>query len=283
MTTQQMPASASPLHYVLVDHENVQPTEIGLLDRPDVRVLVFIGATQGTLSSDMAMCMQKLGDRANYVRASAVGKNALDFHIAYYIGRLSMQHPGAHFHVIAKDKGYDPLLAHLKDKGITGSRVERIAALPCLTPQGGSAGVPAAPAAAKSGVATKTMVRFVVDPEPSKHAPAPAAAPKPTALQAKRAPAPDPPAVSGQSTASPLPLDESRATAQRWTKLRSGLKKMKGKRPSTMNALKKHVAAQFSGDKLAQDTLDALIAGLVKFGLLTVAVNNRLTWHDDRF
>lgn len=254
------------IHFVLVDHENVQPTDIGLLDRPDVRVFVFVGATQGKLSSELAIGMQNLGERAKYVRASAAGANALDFHIAYTIGRLAVAHPDAHFHVISKDKGYDPLLVHLKNNGIVGSRVERIAALPLLKPQAASAKTAVAPVAAtKPKVAKKPAMRFIVEPGRPKVVQPVAAAKLPV--------------VSLLS----LPLSDAKTTAQRWMKLRSGLKKMNGNRPSTMIALKKHVNAQFSGDKVGQDTVDALIAGLVKFGLLTVSANNKLIWHADKF
>jgi len=43
------------------------------------------------------------------------------------------------------------------------------------------------------------------------------------------------------------------------------------------------VGAQFNGDKVAQGTADALIAGLIKFGLLAVTSDNKLTWHADKF
>ena len=254
------------MHYVLVDHENVQPTDIGLLDRADVRVFVFVGAKQGKLSSDMAIDMQnRLGERAKYVRISAVGKNALDFHIAYTIGRLAMQHPDAHFHVIAADKGYDPLLVHLKDNGIAGSRAERIAALPLFKSQETVMKPPTAPAATKSKPAKPHAVRVIVEPELPKKAQI-AAPTRPVTLPS-----------------SSLMLVDAKTTAQRWTKLRSGLKKMDGNRPLTLAALKKHVGAQFAGDKVAQDTVDALIAGLVKFGLLVVTANNKLTWDADKF
>jgi hypothetical protein len=254
------------MHYVLVDHENVQPTDIGLLDRPDVRVFVFVGAKQGKLSSDMAIDMQnRLGERAKYVRISAVGKNALDFHIAYTIGRLAVQHPDAHFHVVAADKGYDPLLVHLKGNGIAGSRAERIAALPLFKSQAAVAKPSAGPAPAKPKPEEPPAVRIIVEPE----------LPKKAQVAAPAKPAVVPP--------SPLPLAQAKTTAQRWTKLRSGLKKMDGNRPLTLAALKKHVGAQFAGDKVGQDTVDALIAGLVKFGLLVVTANNKLTWNAEKF
>lgn len=264
------------IHYVLVDHENVQPTDIGLLDRVDVRVFVFVGAQQGKLSSDLAIGMQNLGERAKYVRAAAVGANALDFLIAFHVGKLVSQDARGFFHVISKDKGYDPLLVHLKELGISGARSETIRAMPLF--QSSGVKVPAAAIAksppastpsakSRTAVAVASRVHFIVEPDKPK---IPSVLP---AIPTK------PPVVSLLT----LPLADAKTTAERWTKLRSGLKKMDGNRPSTMSALKKHVSAQFNGDKVGQDTVDALIAGLIKFGLLTAAGNSRLTWHADKF
>jgi|JI10StandDraft_1071094.scaffolds.fasta_scaffold534916_2 hypothetical protein len=270
------PMGGPVIQYVLVDHENVQPTDIGLLDRADVRVFVFVGAQQGKLSSDLAIRMHNLGERAKYVRASAVGANALDFHIAFYIGRLATKDARGFFHVISKDKGYDPLLAHLKEQGISGARSESIKAMPLFKSPAVAARPPTAkklPPASEPSVKPKVAastpgrVRFIVEPE------APKISNLTPVIPVK------PPVVSLLS----LPLADAKTTAQRWTKLRSGLKKMEGNRPSTMAALKKHVGAQFNGDKVAQGTADALIAGLIKFGLLAVTSDNKLTWHADKF
>ena len=264
------------IHYVLVDHENVQPTDIGLLDRVDVRVFVFVGAQQGKLSSDLAIRMHALGERAKYVRASAVGANALDFHIAFYIGQLATRDARGFFHVISKDKGYDPLLAHLREQGISSARSDAIKAMslfkpPAVTfPSATRAKAPPAPAPTvkpKAAANAARRVHFIVEPEKPKISGVPSVGAAKT------------PIVSLLT----LPLADAKTTAERWTKLRSGLKKMDGNRPSTMPALKKHVSAQFNGDKVGQDTVDALIAGLIKFGLLTETSNNKLTWHADKF
>jgi hypothetical protein len=58
------------------------------------------------------------------------GSNALDFHIAYYIGVLSAQDSSAFFHIISKDTGFDPLIKHLKSKGIFAQRSLSISAIP---------------------------------------------------------------------------------------------------------------------------------------------------------
>ena len=45
------PIQSGRINYVLIDHENVQPTDLGLLDRADIRLWVFVGAGQAKLSS----------------------------------------------------------------------------------------------------------------------------------------------------------------------------------------------------------------------------------------
>ena len=62
------------------------------------------------------------------------GRNALDFHIAYYIGTLSVQDPTAGFHIISKDSGFDALIKHLAGKNIVVSRSAGIAGIPRPTP-----------------------------------------------------------------------------------------------------------------------------------------------------
>ena len=52
--------------------------------------------------------MHQLGPRSSYVRLEASGSNALDFHIAYYLGNLVISDPTAYFHIISKDTGFDP-------------------------------------------------------------------------------------------------------------------------------------------------------------------------------
>ena len=64
------------------------------------------------------------GTSTNFVGnvVSGSGKNALDFHIAYYIGELATKEPSAFFHIISRDSGFDPLVKHLKGKNIKVQR-----------------------------------------------------------------------------------------------------------------------------------------------------------------
>ena len=106
------------VNYVLIDFENVQPRNLEILRHHSFRVLVFVGANQSKVPIDLATAMQALGASAQYVKIEGSGKNALDFHIAYYIGEFAAKEPGAHFHIISRDSGFDPLIRHLKNKKI---------------------------------------------------------------------------------------------------------------------------------------------------------------------
>ena len=102
-------------NYVLIDYENVQPEAISALDQEYFKVIVFVGATQSKVTYEVAIAMQKLGNKAEYIKISGNGPNALDFHIAFYIGRISGKEPDTYFHIVSKDTGFDPLIAHLKN------------------------------------------------------------------------------------------------------------------------------------------------------------------------
>ena len=120
-------------NYVLIDYENVQPKNLSLLDREEFRIKVFLGATQVKLSRSLAVTLQQLGpEKAEYIEISGAGNDALDFHIAYYIGKIAAEEKEVFFHVISKDKGFDPLITHLKGKDIYCQRSAAIEDIPLL-------------------------------------------------------------------------------------------------------------------------------------------------------
>jgi hypothetical protein len=119
-------------NFVLVDYENVHPKDLALLPRTNVRLKIFRGPTLKKYPVELVEAVQPFGENAEYVATSKPGPNALDFHVAFYIGRLSHEHPGAFFHIISKDQGFDALLPHLKAQGIYCLRHESIAAIPLV-------------------------------------------------------------------------------------------------------------------------------------------------------
>lgn len=117
-------------HYLLIDFENVQPETLAALSPENVHVLVFVGASQTKVPLEIAASLQALGSRAEYVRIAGNGRNALDFHIAYYVGKLAATAPAACFHIVSRDTGFDPLIAHLRSSRISADRIEKIGDLP---------------------------------------------------------------------------------------------------------------------------------------------------------
>ena len=107
--------------------------EMGWLKGAAAQVFIFLGSTQKSPESEFLNEMQQLGPAAEYIKIEGSGPNALDFHIAYYIGRLAANNPGATFQIISKDKGFDPLIKHLKGQGVTCHRVAGVSASSAAT------------------------------------------------------------------------------------------------------------------------------------------------------
>ena len=123
-------------HYILIDYENVQTKSLSVLQgapNQAFRIMVFVGANQSKLPVELVSSMQGFGDKAQYVLITGSGRNALDFHIAYYLGALTERDPNGIFHVISKDTGYDQLIRHLKGKKINAARQKDLFEIPWLS------------------------------------------------------------------------------------------------------------------------------------------------------
>ena len=159
-------------NFVLVDFENVQPGNMGLLKGGPFKIKVFLGASQAKISLEMAQALQTFGDDAEYIQVVGSGKDALDFHIAYYIGKLAAENPGAAFSIISKDTGFDPLVKHLKLKHVECRRSASIADIPHIksaVPAKASSKATSKPAAPKTTAAPaqstpRQVARPTVDP-----------------------------------------------------------------------------------------------------------------------
>ena len=119
-------------NYVLIDFESVQPKSLSLVMAEHFRVYVFIGPNNAKLPREVVLSVQALGSRGLYIELEKAGPNALDFHIAYYLGKLTSNDPSGFFHIISKDTGFDPLVLHLKGKDIFAKRSESIEDMPCF-------------------------------------------------------------------------------------------------------------------------------------------------------
>jgi hypothetical protein len=119
-------------NYILIDYENVQPKSLSILNGHEFQVLVFVGANQTKIPFELASTLQILGSHAQYIKIGGSGSNALDFHIAFYVGQISEKDPNAYFHIISKDTGFDPLIKHLKEQKIFVMREKELSEIPLL-------------------------------------------------------------------------------------------------------------------------------------------------------
>ena len=119
-------------NYVLIDYENVQPKNLAMLNGHKFKVLVFVGATQARIPFELAAAVQALGSNAEYVKIDGSGPNALDFHIAFYMGQIAERDPDAYFHIISKDTGFGPLIKHLNGRKIRAHRVKDLTEIQML-------------------------------------------------------------------------------------------------------------------------------------------------------
>ena len=114
------------LPIVLIDFENVQPKVLERLRPGSSRVKVFLGQHQSKLMLELVQALQPFGSDAEYIQIQGNGPDAVDFHIAFYIGQLAAAEPAASFTIVSKDRASDPLVRHLALRGIQCRRLPEL-------------------------------------------------------------------------------------------------------------------------------------------------------------
>jgi hypothetical protein len=100
--------------FFLIDYENIQ--KVDLSDVPDnTLVRIFVGQSQKSIPIELVKQAQRFGHRLEWIKIEGQGKNALDFHVAFYLGKLQIEHKEASFVILSKDKGFDPLITHINN------------------------------------------------------------------------------------------------------------------------------------------------------------------------
>jgi len=114
-------------NYVLVDFENVQP-DLSLLAETPFKVKVFFVAEQqeGRVPFKLLDAVLALGGNVEPIKVMRSGSNAVDMHIAYYVGRLIEKHGDAVIHIISGDTDFDPLVEYLRANGVNCKRAKTI-------------------------------------------------------------------------------------------------------------------------------------------------------------
>jgi hypothetical protein len=115
----------SVTEYLLIDFENVRPAGIPAIHE-NQNVFIFAGDNQNKIDYDLVRATQPYGNRVQWIKIKGSGRNALDFHISYYLGKLSAIHKQASFFILSKDKGFDPLVRYLENSGIQCKRITQL-------------------------------------------------------------------------------------------------------------------------------------------------------------
>lgn len=226
---------------ILIDFENVQPTveELTPLRGGQHRIVIFHGPHQTKFDAAMVKALQPLGERVDYVQCDRKGKNALDFHIAFHLGRLvegGEREGGSgdvQYVIVSRDGGFEGLLEHVRSHG------HRARMAPTL---GDAVSMPT-PADALS-ILSHVMA-----------APAPPASVKPAAKK-KVSKSPTTSTKQGPPTLRQRLIENLRAHPKN--------------RPSSRAALERHIATLAGNEKPPARSIAELIDGLTSEGVLTV-------------
>lgn len=292
-------ASVAGTH-VLIDYENVQPTEHELRSMvPDAsQVWVFHGPHQRHVEQRFA----SFGADVTAVPISKTGKNALDFHLSFYMGYIASRNRASTIVVVANDKGYDPMLEHAQAMGFAVRQMRHgqaklgasLNAAPA--PKGGGVAKPipsqvsAKKAPAKKATANKPAVKQVpAKKAATKKAPAPAPAakkaPAKKAAPAKQTAPQSSGGVAAKKVASAAPVAATKVPASARAgmkaagassdspstikKLTDSLRKMGDKRPAKPASLWRALKS-FLGTDATESAVEAALAHLIKDGVVKV-------------
>ncbi len=105
------------MKHILIDYENIHPTaeQLNDLDK-SCCIWLFLGANQQkNLSVDLTEALLHF-DKVKLIRIEKMGKNALDFYLAYYLGQITAIDDKATICILSKDSGYDVLVEHLQNQ-----------------------------------------------------------------------------------------------------------------------------------------------------------------------
>ena len=117
-------------NYIFVDFENTQVHDIGLISGKPVILLLVMGEKQKQLPIPLIKQLLAHADQVGLIEANCTGKNALDFVLSFHVGQWAKQDPTGYFHIVSKDKGFDPLITHLKQLKVSAARHDEFAQIP---------------------------------------------------------------------------------------------------------------------------------------------------------
>ncbi|MBN8461055.1 MAG: hypothetical protein J0M04_24770 [Verrucomicrobia bacterium] len=116
MTTEATPHL--PTNHVFVDLENIKVIDHSVIGGKNLTLHLFLGPQNKKLDVEVVEVLLEHARTVNMIRSPAVGKNALDFVLAYHLGQAVLADPKGYFHIVSKDLGFDSLVELLKSKHV---------------------------------------------------------------------------------------------------------------------------------------------------------------------
>jgi len=123
--------------FILIDYENIHKfssADLSVLKEEEFMVKLFLGVHNKEIGVDLVDALLPIGSRVELIRLNTAGTNALDFLIAFYIGKLWCNQPDSTFYIISKDADYNALIKNLKTSGVDVHRRTCIADITRVEP-----------------------------------------------------------------------------------------------------------------------------------------------------
>ena len=249
------------LTYILIDFENVKATaaDFKLIRDAKYRVRIFHGPHQNKFDADTVKALQPLGGQVEFIQSERSGKNALDFHISFYLGRLipdperavSATERLTRFFVVSKDSGFDVLLSHVRELGYRATRVATVRE--ALSLDG------------------TTDAAVASDPAPNKKPSKKTTTPKPPPT-AEKMPVAKVEPVKRKSTVAASQPDK----ATPWSRAIEHLRDHPHNRPTSNKTLERHLATLL-GKETSLEMVKDLIARLQQEGVV-IAIGKKIEY-----
>lgn len=115
-----------PKTILLVDYENIQNIDLSSIKEENIEIKIFVGQTQNKIPFNLVQTAQRFGQRLEWIKIDGIGNNALDFYLAFYLGRLFQNTEGETFLILSKDKGFDPLVRYINKNQVNCYRIQSL-------------------------------------------------------------------------------------------------------------------------------------------------------------
>lgn len=103
------------MKHILIDYENIQPKSFDAIETDECHIWLFLGINQQkSLPLELVETLLSFDSKnVHIIKMQHTGKNALDFYLSFYLGKISEIDSCANVCILARDSGYDVLVEHL--------------------------------------------------------------------------------------------------------------------------------------------------------------------------